>query len=237
MNIAVINGTEYKGCTYKIKDVFLEPLRNSHSIEEFYLPKDCPQFCCGCKQCFFKDETLCPHAKYTLPIWDAMLEADLIVFTYPVYALRSPGQVKALLDHLCCHWMVHRPDKKMFSKRAVILTQSIGAPNGSAQKDVATSLTWMGVPDIKKLGFGLMEGVIWDDLSIKRRQTIERKIKRLTAKYMSPKKAHKSLKVKALFAICKMLHKKTLKSEKTLSADNRHWLDNGWIKNRPDAIS
>jgi multimeric flavodoxin WrbA len=154
MNIVVINGTEVKGCTYRIKESFLEPLRTAHRIREFYLPKDCPKFCCGCKTCFFKNERLCPHAEYTMPVWDAVLAADLLVFAYPVYVLRAPGQIKALLDHFACHWMVHRPDKKMFTKRAVILTQSIGAPNGSAQKDVATSLSWMGVSDIKKLVLG-----------------------------------------------------------------------------------
>lgn len=230
MNIVVINGTEVKGCTYQIKEFFLEPLRTIHSITEFYLPKDCPQFCCGCKTCFFKDEKLCPHAKYAMPIWNAVLEAELIVLAYPVYVLRAPGQMKALLDHFACHWMVHRPDKRMFTKRAVILTQSIGAPNGSAQKDAATSLSWLGVSDIKKLGFGLMEGVIWKELSERRRKSIERKTKRLAEKYLVSKPIHKSLKIKGLFAICKILHKKTLGNEEIPSADNQYWIDNGWIK-------
>jgi multimeric flavodoxin WrbA len=44
-----------------------------------------------------------------------MTDVDLIVFAYPVYALRAPGQVKALLDHFAVHWMVHRPKSEMFS--------------------------------------------------------------------------------------------------------------------------
>lgn len=230
MNIVVINGTEVRGCTYQIKESFLAPLRATYSVTEFYLPKDCPQFCCGCKICFFQDERLCPHAEYTMPVWNAILAADLLVFAYPVYVLRAPGQVKALLDHFGCHWMVHRPDRRMFEKRAVILTQSIGAPNGWAQKDVATSLSWLGVSDIRTLGFGLMEGVIWEELSPKRRQAIEEKARRLALKYLVSKPARKSLKVKILFAICKRLHIKTLKNEEIPSADNQHWLDAGWIK-------
>lgn len=230
MNIVVINGTEVKGCTYQIKEFFLEHLRASHCIREFYLPKDCPRFCCGCKTCFFKSERLCPHAEYTMPIWNAMLAADLLVFAYPVYVLRAPGQIKALLDHFACHWMAHRPDKRMFTKRAVILTQSIGAPNGSAQKDVVTSLSWMGVSNIKKLGFGLMEGVIWEELSLKRRKSIERKAKQLAKKYSAFKPAKRSIKVIALFTFCKLLHKKLVKNEEVPSADNQHWINNGWIK-------
>lgn len=229
IKIVVINGTEIKGCTYHIKETFLSVLRNGNQITEFYLPKDLPYFCCGCKNCFFKDEKLCPHSAYTMPIWEVMIEADLIIFAAPVYALRTPAQVKSLLDHFCCHWMVHRPDKAMFTKSAVILTNSIGAPNGSAQKDITTSLNWMGVSDIRRLGFGLMEGVVWDKISKNRRHKIEQKTAALAKKYMKPKSAHKSIKVRFFFFLSKMLHKGTLKSEETPSADNQHWIDNGWI--------
>ena len=43
MKIVVINGTEYKGCTYQIKEFFLSVLRDENEIAEFYLPKDMPQ--------------------------------------------------------------------------------------------------------------------------------------------------------------------------------------------------
>jgi NAD(P)H-dependent FMN reductase len=229
LNIVVINGTEIKGCTYQIKEVFLSVLRDGNKITEFYLPKDLPHFCKGCKICFLKDENLCPHAEYTMPIWNTILMADLLVFTAPVYALRVPAQMKALLDHFCCHWMVHRPDKAMFSKRAVILTNSIGAPNSSAQKDIATSLNWMGISDIRRLGFGLMEGVIWSELSDKRRNKIKCKTAALAKKYVAYKPGCKGLKVRVLFLICKMMHRGLLKKEKSPSADNQHWINNGWI--------
>ena len=125
MKIVVINGTEIKGCTYQIKEAFLSVLREGNEITEFYLPKDLPHFCNGCKTCFFKDENLCPHEAYTMPIWNAILKADLLVFSAPVYALRVPAQMKALLDHFCCHWMVHRPDKVMFTKQIALVHQTV----------------------------------------------------------------------------------------------------------------
>ncbi|MGI6084309.1 MAG: flavodoxin family protein [Acetivibrionales bacterium] len=230
MKIVVINGTEVKGCTYHIKELFLEILRDGNEITEFYLPKDLPHFCRGCKVCFFKDENLCPHAAYTMPIWNAILEADLLVFATPVYVLRIPGQMKALLDHFSCHWMPHRPDKAMFRKRAVILTNSVGAPNGSAQKDIITSLTWMGISDIRRLGFGLMEGVIWNELSDQRRNKIKCKTVDLANKYVDFKEGRMGLKVKIIFSFCKRLHQGLLKKEESPSADNQHWINNGWIK-------
>ncbi len=230
MKVVVINGTAWKGVTYRLKEVFLEPLRKEHEVQEFVLPRDSSNFCTGCKNCFYKSEELCPHASETMPIWNAMLAADLLVFAYPVYVMRAPGQVKALLDHFGCHWMVHRPDKRMFNKRAVILTQSIGAPNGAAQKDVSTSLNWLGVSDVRTLGFGLMEGVIWDELSPERREKMTNKVRKLASEYITFEPARMSVKVRAYFAVAKILHQRILAGEETPSADNQHWLEQGWIK-------
>jgi multimeric flavodoxin WrbA len=234
MKIVVINGTEIKGCTFHMKETFMSAFKDKNEIIEFYLPKDMPYFCSGCKTCFFKDEKMCPHAKVTMPIWNAILEANLIVFAFPVYALRAPGQVKALLDHLCCHWMVHRPEKEMFLKRAVIITNSIGAPNRAAQKDVITSLNWLGVSSVTCVGAGLMEGVIWEELSDKRKDILIRKVEAVANKYKKHtnvfQPANKSFKIFMLFAISKMMHKSILKNEETPSADNLHWIKNGWIK-------
>jgi len=230
MKIAVINGTEIRGCTYNIKEIFLSDLREGNEVTEFYLPKDLPHFCCGCKTCFFKSERECPHAQYVLPLWETMLDADLLVFPSPVYALRTTAQMKSLLDHLCVHWMVHRPDEKMFGKRAVILTNAIGVFNSGAQKDIATSLTWLGVSDIKKSGIGLLEGVIWNELSEKRRRVVSGKIKKLAAKSNVTRPARKGIKVRLLFAVTKMMHQSIGKKERPLSADNQYWKEKGWIR-------
>ncbi len=230
MKIVVINGTEVKGCTYRIKEIFLDVLRDGNEIKEFYLPKDCPHFCRGCKTCFLKDERLCAHAEYVMPIWNAMLGSDLLVFASPVYALRTTAQMKALLDHLCVHWMVHRPDEKMFTKKSVILTNAIGVFNGGAQRDIATSLMWLGISDIKKMGVGLMEGVFWDELSYKRQGIIVRKTEKLAKRYKDAYTARKGIKVSLLFFVLKKMHRIFTKKEETLSADNQYWVDKGWVR-------
>lgn len=232
MKCVLINGTEIKGCTYHIKELFLDELQ-ADELQEFTLPKDGPDFCTGCKQCFMVSEMKCPHRDKAEPIWQAMKEADLIVFAYPVYCLRTPGQVKTLLDHFGVHWFAHRPDPIMFNKRAAIITQSIGAPNGGAQKDVATSMTWWGISDIHKIGFGMMEGVIWDELSSGRRGDIEKKIRVFARKLQGPAKSRRSFKHRLFFAMCRKMQKgmkKKLAAEgKPLTADLRHWMDQGWV--------
>jgi multimeric flavodoxin WrbA len=228
----IITGTELKGCTFHIKEAFLNEISTAYEITEFTLPKDMPHFCCGCKICFFESENRCPHKEYVTPIWNAMLESDLIVFAVPVYVMRVPGQVKALLDHFGCHWFAHRPEPAMFSKHAAILTQSVGAPNGGAQNDIATSLSWMGVSSIRRLGFGLMEGVIWDKLSKERRDMITVKTKKFAKKFIGIKPAEKSLKIKLMFFVTKQIHKKIHGNEDTPGADSRYWIARGWLKEK-----
>ena len=115
------------------------------------------------------------------------------------------------------------------SYQSVILTNSIGASNREAQKDIATSLQWLGISDVRCLGFGLMEGVNWQELSDKRKNKIERKVINLAKKHVPFKPGHMGLKVRVLFNVCRMIHKGLLKKEETPSADNQHWINNGWI--------
>ena len=123
MKITVINATEKKGVTYRLKECFLAPLRDKAEITEFYLPKDGPGFCIGCTQCFLTRQDLCKDAAKVQPIEKALLEADLLVFASPAYVFHTTGAMKALLDHFGYRWMPHRPAKEMFGKRAVIITQ------------------------------------------------------------------------------------------------------------------
>jgi len=213
-----------------MKESFLRSLREGNEITEFY-PADLPGFCVGCKNCFLRGEEKCPHAQKTEAVWQAFRAADLLVFAYPVYALRAPASIKSLLDHLCVHWMVHRPDPLLFAKTAVILTNSVGAPNGAAQKDVKTSLTWMGMSTVHTFGIGLMGDIDLGKMTGRHKNKIRRKTERLAASVADcrPRK-HRSLKVGALFAFCKWQHQMVLKSETQLSLDNAHYLRHGWIK-------
>ncbi len=228
MKIVVINGTEVKGCTYKIKESFLEELRDGNSVIEYYLPKDSPNFCRGCKVCFRIGEDECPHHMYIKPIWNSILESDLIVFAYPVYVMRAPGQIKAFLDHLGCHWMVHRPKKEMFKKRAAIITQGISAMNKGAQKDVKTSLNWLGVSDVKMLGMGLNEEVIWEKISENQRNKLMNKAKKFALNYKAEKKMNTGIQTNLRFNLLRIMRKR-MKKNGDRSVDTMYWEEQGWI--------
>ena len=230
MKIVVINGTPVKGVTYMMKEEFLKHLRKGNEITEFY-PKDYPDFCLGCKNCFLAGEEKCPHFQKKSIIWNKMLQADVIVFAYPVYALHVPASIKSLLDHLCVHWLVHRPEPEFFEKTAIIITNSVGAPNGSAQKDVKTALNWMGLSRVYTYSMPLMGDIFTDKMSDEHKKAIAEKMRKAAKKAGNSKPSgNMGLKVKILFSMAKLQHKAVLKTEETPSLDNAHYIKNGWIK-------
>ncbi len=73
-------------------------------------------------------------------------------------------------------------------------------------------------------------GVVWKELSDKRRTAIADKVKRLAKRYERPYDANKGIIVALKFFMCRMMHKAVAKNENPLSADNQHWVDRGWVK-------
>ena len=107
MKITIINGNQRHGSTWNCRELFLRELSRHEDlkIKEFTLPKDLPLFCAGCFSCFSNGEQTCPHSESVSPIVAALEEADLVIFTSPVYAMDVSGPMKSLLDHLCFMWM------------------------------------------------------------------------------------------------------------------------------------
>ena len=236
MKITVINGTEKHGVTYRLKEMFLEPFKGKAEITEFYLPKDGPGFCIGCTQCFLTRQDLCKDAACVQKIEKAMIEADLLVFTSPSYVMHTTGAMKALLDHFGYRWMPHRPLKEMFGKRAVIITQCLGAGGRSTAKDIKDSLSWWGVSYIKVCTFKLMSEINWDKLSQKKKaqmtSTMAKAAKRFGAIDYS-RKAHTDLVTKAKFYAVRMLQT-GLGKDNPEYTDYKYWKANGWLdKTRP----
>lgn len=227
--IIVLNGTPIKGITHLMKKEYLEHFRGNSEITEFF-PNDFPPFCIGCKNCFINGEEKCPHFEKTNKIWRSVMKADIIVFAYPVYALRAPASIKSLLDHLCVHWLVHRPEPEFFKKTAVIITNSVGAPNGAAQKDVKTSLNWMGLSRIYSCGAAMMGDIFADRITPKHKKMLHNKMNRIASKTENIRPCERmNLKVKILFSMAKFQHRLILKTETEPSLDNTHYIKHGWL--------
>lgn len=235
MKIAVVNGTEKHGVTGRLKDIFLEKFRSAE-ITEYFLPRDCPSFCVGCTNCFMKGENSCKDFIYINAIEKSLIEADLIVMTSPSYVMHATGAMKALLDHFGYRWMPHRPVPEMFGKRAVIITQCVGAGAKSTAKDIKHSLSWWGISKIGVFKGALINDIIWNKLPDKRRKKLSEKVNKLAVKFAKinyAKPAHTSLITKIKFRLCRLIQKKVRKSGVS-GLDNEYWYNNGWLgKGRP----
>ena len=234
MKITVINGAEKNGVTYRMKEHFLESLKDKAEITEFYLPRDCPSFCAGCTVCFMKDERECKDRAYTEKIEKSMLEADLLLFTSPVYVYHVTGAMKAMQDHFGYRWMPHRPAKEMFGKRAVIITQCLGGGDKSTAKDIKDSLNWWGISDVRILSFKLMSNIEWDRIPEKKRAEFTEKLHRAAESLLRTdftKPAHTSIPTKIRFYVVRMMQTGLGKQNPNYK-DFRYWKEMGWIDDK-----
>lgn len=236
MKITVINGTEKHGVTYRLKEIFLKQFKTKAEITEYYLPKDCPSFCYGCMSCFMKGEFTCKDYSYISIIEKSLLEADLIVMTSPSYVMHASGAMKSLLDHFGYRWMPHRPAPEMFKKRAVIITQCLGAGAKSAANDIKHSLSWWGISKIGVFSGALMSDIIWDKLPEKKRRQLTSGINKLASKFAKinyDKPAKTKLITKIKFGLCRLIQKQVRKNG-IESYDGNYWQEQDWLgKSRP----
>ncbi|MDR1025317.1 MAG: NAD(P)H-dependent oxidoreductase [Treponema sp.] len=230
MKTVIIYGVEHKGSTYNAVQLLKNKLKiNENDLVEFFLPKNMPHFCIGCNNCFMKGEELCPHQEYITPIKNAIWNAELIVLASPVYVFHVTGQMKALLDHFGFQFMVHRPNKSMFSKTALVVSTAGGGGMRTAINDMTLSLKYWGVSKIFTLGYAVYAAK-WEDVTEKRRRKIEQKIENLSRRILLKlNKVKPSLKTKIMFAFFRMTQKKFGNPY-----DRDYWKKHGWLdKNRP----
>ncbi len=229
MKITLINGTLRKSTTYQIAKQFVDSLSSGDNVDEFFMPKDCPNFCRSCCQCF-KDNTKCPDYNYVKPILDSMLSADLIIITSPVFVFHATGQLKAFLDHLAFSWMAHRPNKAMFNKQALIIATAAGAGTKSTIKDINDSTDYWGIARTYKLGQNVA-AADWNGVSDENKAKISSKVNKLSKKIL--KQSHNvkpCIKVKGIFYLMRFVHKKFGINP----PDVEYWKANGWLdKERP----
>lgn len=232
MKITVIYGTQRKSksSTYNLAQQFIKQLAGDDEVTEFFLPQSMPDFCRGCFQCF-TDYTKCPDYEYLKPMNDAIKEADLLIFTAPVYVYHVPGQVKALLDHFAYRWMPHQPMTEMFHKQVLLISTAAGAGTKSTLKDLKDSMIYWGAARIYTFGRNVA-AADWDGVSEEKKLKftgdigkLSAKIKRTSGSIIKP-----SLKVKGLFYIMRFMQKK-LHFNPT---DVKYWQEQGWLgKARP----
>ena len=227
MKTVIIHGQNHKGSTYHIAKQLADKIGGETS--EFFLLRDFGDFCCGCTQCFTKNETKCPHYESLSPITQAIDEADVIILASPVYVYHATGAMKAFLDHYGWRWMVHRPDERMFKKQGVCISTAAGAGTRSTNKDMADSLFFWGVPKIYKYGIGVA-ATSWDGVPEKKKRRVEKATDSIADKIIKRNgRVKPGIKTKGFFHIMRMIQKNGWNE-----ADMNYWKAKGWTdNNRP----
>lgn len=236
MNICLIVAVSNPGCTDRIREAFLEQAQSlipGAQISQFILPKDGPSYCLGCKACFFKDMSACPHLKATLPIWQAMEDADLLVFITPTYVFSIPGQLKALLDHFGSRWIVHKPSPRMIGKQALVINQSVGAGFKSTLLPLKHSLRFWGVRCVYsvKARLGMTD---YDLVEQKVKTKLNRQIGETLRKMIGRQHdASPGLMTKLLYRGMAFghqgIHKMLQKKGQPVTSDYLFWQKEGWL--------
>ncbi len=230
MKITVINGNMHHGSTWHCKDQFMQELARYGSLEvsEFSLPKDMPHFCTGCFSCIYNGEQTCPHAVQVSPIVEALLQADVIVMTSPVYGMDVSGQLKALLDHLCFMWMSHRPNPGMFQKVGVTFVTTAGVGAGHTTKTMRNSLKFWGVKRLFSFKYAVAASK-WSEVSDKKLTAIKKETavmaKRVAKAVERRNKLSSPLFTKFFFTMMTGMMKKNTWN----STDRNHWQTQGWL--------
>ena len=231
MKICIIHGSPRKGNTYTATEILKKELKKIYDYEftEFFLPKDMPNFCCGCYSCIDKSEDKCPHIQYIKPITDAIRDADGIILTSPVYVMAESGAMKALLDHYGYLYMAHRPMEEMFNKIALVVSTTAGAGTRYSIKTIARSLSFWGVKRIYKVGLAI-QAKNWSEMSIERQQKFTAALaKKATIFHKALQKRDKLLpRIFKIFFFSIM--KKMIADYDDSNIDKIYWKQKGWIK-------
>ena len=229
MKIVMLNGQNHKGSTYHIGRMIADKIRGVGEIREFFFPRDLNHFCTGCYKCI-DDEAACPFYAEKKVILDAIEEADVLIVTTPTYCMHVSASLKALIDMTFDRWMVHRPRKSMFGKRAVIVSTSAGSSPKSAMKDVEDALFNMGVPSITRYGLAV-QAMNWEGVSAAKKEKIDRATTKIARRLSTEKKPHVGIKTRFMFNMMGMIQKKGWGSS---PAEKKYWEENGWLgKARP----
>ena len=148
MKILIINGSPYKenSTTLKITRAFMEGLNETaeivHTIDLDINP------CRACYACWVKTNGKCVQNDEAIAVLNKIREADLVIWSIPLYCYSAPSHCKALMDRTVC-----------FNSAEMYLgddecTHHYGYEDGSKKTVLISS---GGLPDVK----GNFDGLVF----------------------------------------------------------------------------
>lgn len=225
MKILTIMGTPHRGNTKALVDLFLNEFNSEkNEFDEIALPKDMPEFCCGCANCILKGEEKCPHHNLVSPLVEKIEKADLIIIATPVFVMSCSSSLKALLDHLAYMWLVHRPKETMFNKVGLIITSAGGSGVKDTVKLIKNNMFYWGIPKIYNCSITTMK-MGGNYVDYKHKDKIKIKVKNKANKIKKSLNNKKvGLKTKLFFKMFGLTQKNSWNK-----TDSDYWKNKGWL--------
>lgn len=103
MKTLVLNGSprDRSSNTFKITKTFLEEMENAnYDIDIIDISKKEINHCIGCFHCWNKTPGICLFKDDMKDILELYKNADIIIWSFPLYYFGMPSKIKALLDRL-----------------------------------------------------------------------------------------------------------------------------------------
>ncbi|MDD6070957.1 MAG: NAD(P)H-dependent oxidoreductase [Clostridiales bacterium] len=224
MKIVVIHGQNHKGSTWNVANILLQDITCEKEVKEFFLPRDLNHFCTGCYSCLEGREK-CPFWEDKKIIDDAIKAADLLILTTPNYCMMPSAPMKAFLDLFFTNWLSHKPHETMFKKRAVVISTAAGAGADKANKLVAGNLFNWGIPEVIRYGISV-NAMNWNMVPDKKKEKIEKDMKRLAAKLTKKKAVKVGIKTRILFWFYGGMQKAGWGAS---PCEKEYWESRGWL--------
>lgn len=212
----VIHGSYRRGNTYRVTETVKNYMNElgECSFEDVYLKDLDMKFCLGCNQCFLHGEIHCPYQGVIQPLANKLEAADVLIITSPTYSLALSSLVKCWIDHMS--YKFHRPS--YFTKKALVITTTVGAGADSTGKYLSDTLTHWGFNWVDRLPVRC-GGLDYqpDDKTLKR---IKRAAENLYVRGTSKQLQGPSYKKVVFFNVWRAM---ALYGKKENSADFRYW--------------
>ena len=225
MKVVIIHGQNHQGTSCHMGRLLADKIASPEEQTEFFLPRDLNHFCTGCCRCLEQEE-LCPFYEEKKKILNAMDSADILIFTTPTYCMHASAPMKSFLDLTFTNWMVHRPRKSMFFKKAVIFSTAAGTGTKTAIKDIKTALSYWGISEIHSFGLAVQANG-WNQVSDQKKTVIEDKISRIAKKLLKNKQPAVGIKTRFLFS---MMRKMQAMGWGSSPEEKEYWEEKGWLE-------
>lgn len=157
-----------------------------------------------------------------------MLESDGILIASPSYALAETAQVKALLDHLACTYINHRPNEEMFDKVGFAVSTAAGSGTGKVIGIISKNMLFWGIKRTVKFKTN-MWAMNWDEMKEKRRIKIENNLRKKSMKFYHLVKNRYRIRASFSSKVLHIIFAMLVKSYADTEPDKIYWKSKGWI--------